>query len=222
VTHYVAAFSDITEHKKAEEQIHQLAFYDPLTQLPNRRLFHDRLEQALVASARSRHGRALFLDLDGFKGLNDTHGHVMGDELLVEVARRLVACLRESDTVARLGGDEFVVILENLDEEERDAESHAGRVAEKLREEPARPYRLTAGAATACCTVHGQHRGVHVPRPRGESRRTDQTRRYRDVSGQGGGAQRGALFRPAAFAGAGEGGVRPTGRLAGFTGRACR
>ncbi|RTL25457.1 MAG: diguanylate cyclase [Rhodocyclaceae bacterium] len=144
VTHYVAAFSDITEHKKAEEQVHQLAFYDPLTQLPNRRLFHDRLEQALVASARSRHGGALlFLDLDGFKGLNDTHGHVMGDALLVEVAHRLVDSLRESDTVARLGGDEFVVILENLDEEERDAESHAGRVAEKLREELARPYHLS-------------------------------------------------------------------------------
>ncbi len=144
ITHYVAAFSDITEHKKAEEQVHQLAFYDPLTQLPNRRLFHDRLEQALAASARSRHGGALlFLDLDSFKGLNDTHGHVMGDALLVEVARRLVGSLRESDTVARLGGDEFVVILENLDEEERDAESHAGRVAEKLREELAQPYRLS-------------------------------------------------------------------------------
>ncbi len=144
ITHYVAAFSDITEHKKAEEQVHQLAFYDPLTQLPNRRLFHDRLDQALAASARSRHsGALLFLDLDGFKGLNDTHGHVMGDALLVEVAHRLVASLRESDTVARLGGDEFVVILENLDEEERDAESHAGRVAEKLREELARPYHLS-------------------------------------------------------------------------------
>jgi diguanylate cyclase (GGDEF)-like protein len=105
VTHYVAAFSDITEHKRAEEQIEQLAFYDPLTRLPNRRLFHDRFDQALAASARNNtRGALMFLDLDGFKGLNDQHGHVMGDALLAEVARRLTASVRETDTVARLGG----------------------------------------------------------------------------------------------------------------------
>jgi PAS domain S-box-containing protein len=117
VTHYVAAFSDITEHKRAEEQIEQLAFYDPLTRLPNRRLFHDRFDQALAASARNNtRGALMFLDLDGFKGLNDQHGHVMGDALLAEVARRLTASVRETDTVARLGRDEFVVVLESLDE----------------------------------------------------------------------------------------------------------
>ena len=141
VTHYVAAFSDITERRKAEEKIHQLAFYDPLTQLPNRRLFHDRLDQALAASARTRsHGALMFLDLDGFKGLNDSYGHVIGDELLVEVAHRLTRSVRETDTVARLGGDEFVVILENLDEAGCDA---AARVAEKLRQVLAEPYRLS-------------------------------------------------------------------------------
>lgn len=155
VTHYVAAFSDITEHKKAEEKIHQLAFYDPLTQLPNRRLFHDRLDQALAASARNRsQGALLFLDLDGFKGLNDSYGHVIGDELLIEVARRLTGCVRETDTVARLGGDEFVVILENLDAADREA---AARVAEKLRQMLAEPYRLsvpgTGEEVTHRCTA---------------------------------------------------------------------
>jgi diguanylate cyclase (GGDEF)-like protein/PAS domain S-box-containing protein len=145
ITHYVTAFSDITEHKKAEEKIHQLAFYDPLTQLPNRRLFHDRLDQALAASARNRsRGALLFLDLDGFKGLNDSYGHVIGDELLIEVARRLTGCVRETDTVARLGGDEFVVILENLDAADREA---AARIAEKLRQMLAEPYHLRVPGA---------------------------------------------------------------------------
>lgn len=153
VTHYVAAFSDITEHKRAEEQIEQLAFYDPLTRLPNRRLFHDRFDQALAASARNNtRGALMFLDLDGFKGLNDQHGHVMGDALLAEVARRLTVSVRETDTVARLGGDEFVVVLESLDEGRAAAAAHAGRVAEKLREALARPYLLvlpTGGAEVA-------------------------------------------------------------------------
>lgn len=143
ITHYVAAFSDITEHKRAEEQIQQLAFYDPLTRLPNRRLFHDRFDQALAASARNNtRGALMFLDLDGFKGLNDQHGHVMGDALLLEVARRLSASVRETDTVARLGGDEFVVVLEGLDEGPEAAAAHAGRVAEKLRLALAEPYLL--------------------------------------------------------------------------------
>ena len=143
VTHYVAAFSDVTEHKKAEEQIHLLAFYDPLTQLPNRRLFHDRLDQAMAAGVRTRNaGALLFLDLDGFKGLNDRHGHAMGDELLTEVARRLTACVRESDTVARLGGDEFVVILEDLIDGP-DAAGQAERVAEKVRRALVQPYLLS-------------------------------------------------------------------------------
>jgi diguanylate cyclase (GGDEF)-like protein/PAS domain S-box-containing protein len=108
-------FRDITERKVAENKIEQLAFYDPLTSLPNRRLLHDRLQHALVASARhDSHGAILFIDLDNFKTLNDTQGHNIGDLLLSEVASRLQACVRERDTVARVGGDEFVVILEEL------------------------------------------------------------------------------------------------------------
>lgn len=178
VTHYVAAFSDITEHKKAEEQIHQLAFYDPLTHLPNRRLFHDRFEQALAASARSgSRGALVFLDLDGFKGLNDSRGHVVGDQLLTEVARRLSLCVRESDTVARLGGDEFVVILEDLDDGEQAATAHADRVAEKLRAVLGQPYLLASSeggeAVTHRCTAsigvclfqgHGQSRDELIRR----------------------------------------------------------
>lgn len=108
-------FRDITERKVAENKIEQLAFYDPLTCLPNRRLLHDRLQHALVASARhDSHGAILFIDLDNFKTLNDTQGHNVGDLLLTEVAGRLQGCVRERDTVARVGGDEFVVMLEEL------------------------------------------------------------------------------------------------------------
>ena len=103
---------EITERKHLEEQVRQLAFHDPLTRLANRRLMLDHLEQAMSASKRSqRHGALLFLDLDNFKPLNDTHGHGVGDLLLIEVAERLKACVREADTVARFGGDEFVVLL---------------------------------------------------------------------------------------------------------------
>ena len=117
MTHYVAVFRDISNRKKSEQEIHQLAFYDSLTMLPNRRLLMDRLQQALAVSARnSRHGALLFLDLDHFKTINDTRGHAMGDQLLVEVARRLQTCVREGDSVARLGGDEFVVLLEESEQ----------------------------------------------------------------------------------------------------------
>jgi diguanylate cyclase (GGDEF)-like protein/PAS domain S-box-containing protein len=116
-THYVSTHSDISERKAAEEEIKHLAFYDPLTQLPNRRLLLDRLHQALATSRRiARHGALLFIDLDNFKILNDTLGHDQGDLLLQQVAERLSSCVREGDTVARLGGDEFVVMLENLSE----------------------------------------------------------------------------------------------------------
>ena len=115
VTHYVGTHTDITERKLAEEEIKHLAFYDPLTRLPNRRLLLDRLWQALASSARSRrNGALLFIDLDNFKTLNDTLGHDKGDLLLQQVAQRLATCVREGDTVARLGGDEFVVMLEDL------------------------------------------------------------------------------------------------------------
>lgn len=115
VTHYIGSHTDITERKAAEEEIHLLAFYDPLTRLPNRRLLTDRIKQALASSARTRRAGALLLiDLDDFKSLNDTLGHDIGDLLLQQVAQRLTFCVREGDTVARLGGDEFEVILEDL------------------------------------------------------------------------------------------------------------
>ena len=104
VTHYVATFSDITHQKQNEERIQLLAFSDPLTSLPNRRLLLDRLEHALIVSTRNqRRGALFFIDLDDFKGLNDTRGHYMGDLLLQQVAQRLVACVSNGDTVARLG-----------------------------------------------------------------------------------------------------------------------
>jgi diguanylate cyclase (GGDEF)-like protein/PAS domain S-box-containing protein len=130
----LGVYDDITEHKQAVTQIHQLAFYDPLTNLPNRRLMRDRLQHSLSASARSsRYGALLVLDLDDFKLLNDAKGHTIGDLLLVEVAQRLASCVRDGDTVARLGGDEFVVILEALSEDAMEAASQAEEVSEKLR-----------------------------------------------------------------------------------------
>jgi diguanylate cyclase (GGDEF)-like protein/PAS domain S-box-containing protein len=143
VTHFVAAFTDITEHKKAEEKIYNLAFFDPLTNLPNRRLLTDRIRQALAASQRSRqYGAVVFLDLDHFKVLNDTKGHDLGDQLLVQAGLRLSTGVREGDTVARLGGDEFVVLLQDLGHEARDAAAIVEAVAEKLRHSVNRPYDL--------------------------------------------------------------------------------
>ena len=136
-------YDDITERKEAESQIHQLAFFDTLTGLPNRRLMQDRLQQAVAASSRSkRYGALCMLDLDGFKDINDTKGHATGDELLCEVARRLSASVRDGDTVARLGGDEFVVILEGLSGKAAEAAAIADGVAEKLRAALQEPYEL--------------------------------------------------------------------------------
>jgi diguanylate cyclase (GGDEF)-like protein/PAS domain S-box-containing protein len=141
--YYVGISSDITKRKEAEAQIHQLAFYDSLTQLPNRRLLVERLQQAFSVGARSgQHGAVLFLDLDNFKTLNDTKGHDVGDMLLAEVARRLNGSVRDGDTVARLGGDEFVVILESLSSKEDEAAAQADMVAEKIRDMLSRPYQL--------------------------------------------------------------------------------
>jgi len=135
---------DITERKKAEEYIRNFAFYDTLTQLPNRRLLNDRLGQAMAASKRSgRYGALMFLDLDNFKPLNDTHGHDVGDLLLVEAAQRITSCVREMDTVARFGGDEFVVMLSELDVDKKLSIAQSGVVAEKIRVTLAEPYLLT-------------------------------------------------------------------------------
>jgi len=137
---------DITERKRAEEQIERLAFFDPLTQLCNRRLFQDRLEQAQVASARSGHWAAVcFIDLDNFKDLNDTLGHDTGDQLLRQVGERLKAVVREQDTVARLGGDEFVVLVEQLGTEPDAAALYANHVGQKILQELNAPYELSGG-----------------------------------------------------------------------------
>lgn len=144
VTHYVSTHTDITMRKAAEAEILNLAYYDPLTQLPNRRMLYDRLNQALASSQRSgQYGALMFMDLDHFKTLNDTRGHDAGDLLLIKVAHRLVDTVRENDTVVRLGGDEFVVLLEDLGNEAQEAAIQAGLVAKKVHEAIAgRPYRL--------------------------------------------------------------------------------
>jgi diguanylate cyclase (GGDEF)-like protein/PAS domain S-box-containing protein len=135
---------DITERTRIEDQVRQLAFHDTLTQLPNRRLLHDRMQQAQVASQRSgRYCAVMLLDLDNFKPLNDEHGHGAGDLLLKEVARRLLACVRASDTVARVGGDEFVVLINELHTDPAASMTQACAVAEKIRSNLAEPYHLT-------------------------------------------------------------------------------
>lgn len=139
VTHYVGVFSDMTDRMKATEQIRALAFYDPLTELPNRRLLLERLQHLMALRNDNCHA-LFFIDLDNFKTLNDTKGHDMGDLLLTVVAQRLKACVREGDTVARLGGDEFVVLLEDLSEILDQAMIQAEIVGEKIREALNRPY----------------------------------------------------------------------------------
>lgn len=144
VTNYVATHTDITERKTSEEQIRHLAFFDPLTMLPNRRLLADRLQQALASSGRSgREAALLFIDIDHFKTLNDTLGHDKGDMLLREVATRIAGCIREGDTVARLGGDEFVVMLENLSPSSLEAAGQAEAVGEKILAALCLPYDLS-------------------------------------------------------------------------------
>ncbi len=140
----VWTFEDVTAEHHAREKIHNMAFYDALTQLPNRRMLDDRLEQALAVSKRRRRfGAVIFLDLDNFKPLNEKHGHAAGDLLLVEVAHRLTSCVREVDTVARFEGDEFVVMLNELDAEESTASSQAASIAEKIRLTLSEIYNLT-------------------------------------------------------------------------------
>jgi diguanylate cyclase (GGDEF)-like protein/PAS domain S-box-containing protein len=135
---------DITERKNHEEQIRKLAFYDPLTQLPNRRMFQDRLQLMVTSNSRDEQLNALFfIDLDHFKTLNDTQGHNVGDRLLIAVAARMHDCLREEDLVARLGGDEFVAMISHLGENEVSAGHAAEEIAEKIRLSICKPYRLS-------------------------------------------------------------------------------
>lgn len=138
---------DITQQKLHEYEINLLAYYDPLTKLPNRRLLQDRLKHALAISAHAKsYGAVLFLDLDHFKNLNDSRGHDIGDMLLLEVSARLLSSVREGDTVARLGGDEFVVILESLSTSHELAMHQTELVAEKLVDLLAQPFDLDGDA----------------------------------------------------------------------------
>lgn len=161
ITHYVANFSDISEKKAAEEEIRNLAFFDVLTRLPNRRFLMERLQRVLAASGRSGHyGALLFIDLDHFKNLNDTRGHAVGDRLLLEVAYRLQAVVRASDIVARLGGDEFVVVLDELGHGEQHAATVAESVGNKVLSALRQPYLLTGqetlvSASVGVCIFRG-------------------------------------------------------------------
>ncbi len=143
ITRIMGITEDITERKRVEKRINELVFNDALTHLPNRRLLHNRLTQAMNTSSHSGlYGAVMFLDLDNFKPLNDTHGHELGDLLLIEVARRIKSCIRKSDTVARMGGDEFVVMLSEMDKDIELAALYASTVAEKIRIVLAKPYSL--------------------------------------------------------------------------------
>jgi diguanylate cyclase (GGDEF)-like protein/PAS domain S-box-containing protein len=145
ISNYVATLTDITMSHNAAAEIQHLAFYDPLTRLPNRRLLMDRLKVELASSSRtSKYGALLFLDLDNFKTLNDTLGHDIGDLLLQQTARRLESSVREGDTVARFGGDEFVVMLENLSEQPLDAASQTKIVGTKILEAIIQPFELNS------------------------------------------------------------------------------
>ena len=153
-TNYVAAISDISEFKKAQENILQLAFQDPLTKLPNRRLLQDRLEQAMAGSIRNlHHGAVMFIDLDHFKILNDTLGHNFGDMLLMEVAKRLGSCVREGDTVTRLGGDEFVVMLEDLSPNAKLASIYARNIGKKIIQVINQSYHLQNHTYQIGCSI---------------------------------------------------------------------
>ena len=143
VVRLVGAFQDITQQKASENAIKQLAFYDVLTQLPNRRLLLDRLERTLLSSTRNENFSALiFIDLDNFKTLNDTQGHDMGDALLKQVALRLQGCLRDCDTVARFGGDEFVVMLENIGKQLSEAKYQVEKIGTKIINALNQPYEI--------------------------------------------------------------------------------
>ena len=150
IHNYIGTFTDLSEHKEAKDAIYRLAFYDPLTDLPNRRLFSDHMEQALNNSARSGHFGAVFMiDIDHFKYINDTKGHAIGDLLLIEVANRLKTQVRDGDTVARLGGDEFVILLEILSKDQNIAAVQAESVSKKVIKAMEQPF-LIAGETLHC------------------------------------------------------------------------
>jgi diguanylate cyclase (GGDEF)-like protein/PAS domain S-box-containing protein len=150
VHNYVGAFTNLSEHKEAKDAIYRLAFYDPLTALPNRRLLKDRMALALTNSNLSLHyGAVLMMDMDNFKFINDTMGHAVCDLLLIELAQCLKTCVREGDTVARLGGDEFVIMLEILSKDETQAALHAEMLAQKILKSSSQPF-LIKGKELHC------------------------------------------------------------------------
>lgn len=153
LTHWVAVGRDITERKRDEEKIQYLAFYDPLTQLPNRQMLLDRLGEAVGDSGHAREGALMFIDLDNFKVLNDTLGHQKGDLLLQQVGRRLRNCVAKGDLVARLGGDEFVVLIENTPEKPLDPLTAAQVVSQRVLDALGEPYVLPGYLHHSTCSV---------------------------------------------------------------------
>ena len=150
----VIVYQDVTRLRRAIADAESLAFYDPLTGLPNRRLLSDRLSRGIAnCSQTGQYGALLFLDLDHFKTLNDTAGHEMGDMLLQQVARRLKSCVREEDTVARLGGDEFVVMLQGLSTDPYEAKAQARRVGESILAQVTQSYRLHQTEYSCTCSI---------------------------------------------------------------------
>jgi diguanylate cyclase (GGDEF)-like protein/PAS domain S-box-containing protein len=150
----LAINTDITRRKAAEAKMERLAFYDTLTELPNRQLLRDRLDRALtIADRQETMGALLFIELDDFKTLNDTLGHRIGDLLLQQVARRLLSCIRKTDTVARLGGDEFVVLVEGLSKDEKTATAAVKLVADKILEVILKPYRLELNECESTASI---------------------------------------------------------------------
>lgn len=175
-TQYVGIFSDVSERKKAQEEILNLAFYDSLTKLPNRRLLLDRFHSALALSARTNlYGAVLFLDMDRFKLINDSFGHNYGDLLLIEVAERIRACVRSVDTVARLGGDEFVVLIEGIGEEVEEVSQKVAHIADKIRAALTLPYVLNE-------RIHHSSPSVGVCLFQGISQSVDVLLKYADVA----------------------------------------
>ena len=176
---------DITKRKAAEYQLHELAFSDTLTKLPNRRLTIDRLRQAMAGGKRAgKYGALMILDLDDFKPLNDTHGHLFGDLLLIEAAIRIVGCLRKIDTVGRFGGDEFVVMLSELDVDRSESTAQASRVAEKVRLAIGLPYVLNTGehAGSATTVEHRCTASIGVALFMGDDASADDILKWADAA----------------------------------------
>ena len=154
VVRFIALLRDVSERKQAAQRTHRLAYFDPLTELPNRRMLLDRLAQALgAASHASRFGALIFMDLDNFKQINDAQGHSVGDQLLVQVAHRLMQAMRPTDTVAHIGGDEFVMLVSDISDEVDEAGMLALRLADGLRESLEAPFNLGGHAFASTASI---------------------------------------------------------------------